>query len=74
MIVTVTGTPITCAVTLQGSHDGYVWTDIGNVQSTTGGIANTGADGALVSYVRADLRHLTGDGSVTASIASDDGT
>jgi len=74
MIVTVGGTPTECAVVLQGSHDGYTWTDIGNVQSTSGGLVNTGADGALVSHVRADLRTLTGAATVTASIASDDGT
>jgi hypothetical protein len=74
MIVTVAGAPRECAVMLQGSHDGYVWTDIGNVQSTSGGMISTGADGALVSHVRADLRTLTGSGTVTASIASDDGT
>jgi hypothetical protein len=74
MIVTLTGNPISCSVVLQGSHDGVAWVDIGNVQTTTGGVITTGSDSALVSYVRADLRSLVGSASVTATIASDDGT
>lgn len=74
MIVAVSGVATLCAVVLQGSHDGFTWTDIGNVQSTTGGMVSTGTDGALVTRVRADLRVLTGTANVSASIASDDGT
>ena len=74
MIVSVTGTPLAVTVALQGSHDGFTWTDIGIVQSATGGLVNTTSDGALVSWIRADLRLLGGTASVTATIASDDGT
>jgi hypothetical protein len=74
MIVTVSGTPSVCSVILEGSHDGYNWTDIGKVQSLTGGLLTTGSDAALVTWVRADLRELEGIGQVTVTIASDDGT
>lgn len=74
MIVSVTGIPTSVVVVLQGSHDGLTWTDIGSVNSASGGLVNTSSDGALVSWIRADLRTLVGNGTVTATIASDDGT
>ena len=76
MIVTLTGTPTSVVTVLQGSHDGIHWVDVGRVQSTSDGILNTDANGTLVSWIRADLRELVsfGPATVTASIASADGT
>jgi hypothetical protein len=73
MIVRPSGFVTACVVILQGSHDGFNWTDIGQVNSSNGGLINTTADGALVSWVRADLRGLGGTGDIVATIASDDG-
>ncbi len=74
MIVNIAGIPTVCRVVLQGSHDGFNWTDIAQLQSAGNGLVNTTADGALVSWVRADLRELVGVAKITATIASDDGT
>ncbi len=76
MAVTLTGEPLNCEVTLEGSHDGYGWFPIGTLQlALTGGLKTTQSTGALFNHVRANLTKLEGGNSptVTASIASADG-
>lgn len=74
MIVDVDGTPTNVAVSLEGSHDGFLWTTIAVFQATEGGIRTTAPTTHLVTYVRANLLLVTGDPSatVTVTIASAD--
>lgn len=74
MVVAVAGSLSGCTVALQGSHDGLTWTDIGTVNSPAGGIVTTQSDAHLMARVRAELRAISGTGTVTATIASEDGT
>lgn len=76
MIVFVDGIASACRVVLQGSHDGTNWTDIGTVNSPSGGLVSTQPTTHLMNHIRAEMRQLAGsDGtvSVMATIASDDG-
>jgi hypothetical protein len=75
MIVFVEGVAAACRVVLQGSHDGTNWTDIGTVNSPSGGLVSTQPTTHLMNHIRAEMRQLAGpDGvSAMATIASDDG-
>lgn len=74
LIVSLEGAPSAVMVKLEGSHDGFRWTQIGVFQSSTSGMLTTQANGALVTYVRANLVLIQGDDTarVSASIASND--
>lgn len=79
MIVTFSGECTSCTVVLEGSHDGHVWTPIGNVQIGGGsrrGLVTTQPTTHLVTWVRANLWAVQDpqDFRVIASIASMDGS
>jgi hypothetical protein len=69
LAVFTTGSPSTCNVVLQGSHDGENWAGISGPASV--GLNNSNS-GFLVRYVRADCTALSGGTSptVTATIAA----
>ena len=68
MIVSVTGSPSSFSVSLEGSHDQTVWATLATV--TTPGA--TTVDTHLIRYARANLTALSGGSSpaVSATIAA----
>ncbi|MEW2383374.1 hypothetical protein AB0873_14965 [Micromonospora sp. NPDC047707] len=69
MALTVTGSPSSWAVDLEGSHDGLTWFWLGSGGSASGTLVHAPR---VVRFVRARLSALTGGTSptVTATIAS----
>jgi hypothetical protein len=73
--VFLTGEPASCVVTIEGSHDGYHWWTMGNVQcALVGGVRTLLPTADLALWVRANLIELgNGDSpTVTVTIASAD--
>lgn len=71
MIVTVTGSPTSVSVNLEGSHDNVNWVNLTTYTSTSSGYVSFDSQ-VRVRYVRANLTAITGGSSptITASIGS----
>lgn len=68
MVTTVTGTPSTCEILMEGSLDNSTWITLG----VTNGTGSCHSVAAVVQYVRANLTTLGGGSSptVTAKLGS----